>query len=70
MCIIEAGRMLVLAASVHKNSLAFCCGAEAFIAAKGDGQQKDYDIFVGARRAASVCRPKTGSRSGAGLRAD
>jgi hypothetical protein len=45
MCIIGVGRVLVLVASINKNSPAFCCGAEAFIAAKGGGQQKEYDIL-------------------------
>jgi hypothetical protein len=63
--------MLVLVASVHKNSPAFCCGAEAFLAAKGDGQQKDHDIFSRRRRAGSVCRPEDGlSIWSPGLRAD
>jgi hypothetical protein len=57
--------MLVLVATVHKNSPAFCCGAEAFLAAKGDGQQKDHDIFVGAGAPAACADPKTDSRSGA-----
>ena len=57
--------MLVLVASIHKNGLAFCCGAEAFLAAKGDGQQRDYNIFVGAGAPGACAGPKTGSQSGA-----
>ena len=52
--------MLALVASVHKNSPAFCCGAEAFIAAKGDEQQKDYDILVGAG-APAACAGRRGA---------
>lgn len=50
--------MLVLVASVHKNSPAFCCGAEAFIAAKGDGQQKEYDILSAPARRQHVPGPR------------
>jgi hypothetical protein len=63
--------MLVLVASIHKNSPAFCCGAETFLAAKGDGQQKDYDIFVGVGSPGSLCRPEDGlSIWSPGLRVD
>ena len=52
--------MLVLVASGTKNSPAFCRGAEALIAAKGDGQQQESHIlWAPARR--QHAGPKTGS---------